>query len=40
MGWLALKLMHRLVISGRWAYFGLYCLTLGSAAVLTSLEIF
>ena len=39
-GWIALTLMRRLVLSGRWAYFGLYCLALGSAAVLASLEIF
>ncbi|MBQ9527371.1 MAG: undecaprenyl-diphosphate phosphatase [Fretibacterium sp.] len=40
LGWIALKLMHRLVLSGRWAYFGLYCLLLGSAAILAALEIF
>ncbi|MCR5347260.1 MAG: undecaprenyl-diphosphate phosphatase [Fretibacterium sp.] len=40
LGWIALKLMHRLVLSGRWAYFGLYCLFLGSAAILAALEIF
>ena len=39
-GWIALALMRRLVLSGRWAYFGLYCLVLGSVAVLASLEIF
>ncbi|MCR4817624.1 MAG: undecaprenyl-diphosphate phosphatase [Fretibacterium sp.] len=40
LGWIALKLMHRLVLSGRWAYFGLYCLLLGSASILAALEIF
>ena len=40
LGWAALRLMHRLVLSGRWAYFGLYCMALGSAAVLASLDIF
>ena len=40
LGWIALKLMHRLVLSGRWAYFGLYCLFLGSGAILAALEIF
>ncbi|MBR1671943.1 MAG: undecaprenyl-diphosphate phosphatase [Fretibacterium sp.] len=40
LGWIALKLMHRLVLSGRWAYFGLYCLFLGSAAILAALAIF
>ena len=40
MGWIALKLMHRLVLSGRWAYFGLYCVVLGSIMILSSLEIF
>ena len=40
LGWLALKLMRRLVLSGRWAYFGLYCLLLGCVAILSSLDIF
>ena len=40
LGWLALKLMRRLVLSGRWAYFGLYCLLLGCAAILSTLDIF
>lgn len=39
-GWIALKLMKSLVLSGRWAYFSLYCLLLGSAAILFSLDIF
>ena len=38
LGWLALKLLHRLVLSGRWAYFGIYCLLLGCAAILTGLK--
>ncbi|MBR1602244.1 MAG: undecaprenyl-diphosphate phosphatase [Synergistaceae bacterium] len=39
-GWIALRLIRSLVLSGRWAYFSLYCLILGSAAILLSLEIF
>ena len=34
LGWGALLLLRRLVLSGRWAYFGFYCLLLGSAAIL------
>jgi undecaprenyl-diphosphatase len=34
-GYLALAFLRRLVLSGRWAYFGVYCFFLGSAAVLS-----
>ena len=36
LGWAALKLMRRLVLSGRWVYFGIYCLLLGIFAVVSS----
>lgn len=39
-GFLALGIMRKLVISGKWAYFGVYCLIIGSMAILLSLEIF
>ena len=39
-GALALRLTKKLVLSGKWAYFGLYCLFVGAMAVLLSLEIF
>ncbi|NLL36601.1 MAG: undecaprenyl-diphosphate phosphatase [Fretibacterium sp.] len=34
LGWVALLLLRRLVLAGRWRLFGVYCLTLGSLAVL------
>ncbi len=39
-GFAALNIMRRLVLLGKWAYFGLYCLVIGAAAILFSLEIF
>lgn len=36
LGWLALSLMRRLVLSGRWVYFGLYCLLLGIVAIVST----
>ena len=35
LGWLALATLRRLVISGRWAYFGIYCFVLGLFAILS-----
>ena len=40
LGFLALGLMRRLVLAGKWAYFGFYCMIVGILAVLSSLEIF
>ena len=40
LGWLSLRLLRCLVLSGRWAYFGLYCLLVGSAAILVALDLF
>ena len=40
LGLVTLNFMRKLVISGRWAYFGLYCLAVGSAVILFSLKIF
>lgn len=39
-GLAALGIMRRLVLAGKWAYFGLYCLVAGAAAVLLSLQVF
>ena len=39
-GYFALNFTKKLVLSGKWAYFGLYCLFVGALAVLLSLEIF
>lgn len=36
LGWMALKLMRRLVLSGRWVYFGVYCLLLGMFAIVST----
>ena len=36
LGWLALILLRRLVLSGRWVYFGVYCLLLGIAVIVSS----
>ena len=36
LGWLALILLRRLVLSGRWVYFGLYCLILGIFVIVSS----
>jgi undecaprenyl-diphosphatase len=35
LGYLALTLLRRLVLSGRWAYFGIYCFFLGLAAIVS-----
>lgn len=40
LGWLSLKAMRRLVLSGKWAWFGLYCLLVGSVAILSTVDIF
>mgnify|MGYP000859112940 CR=1 FL=1 len=40
LGWLSLRLLRCLVLSGRWAYFGFYCLLVGSAAILVALDLF
>ena len=40
LGFMALGLMRKLVLAGKWAYFGFYCLIVGALAVLSSLEIF
>lgn len=36
LGWLALIMLRRLVLSGRWVYFGLYCLILGIFVIVSS----
>lgn len=36
LGWTALRLMRRLVLSGRWVYFGVYCLLLGMFAIVST----
>ena len=36
LGRCSLSLLRRLLLSGRWAYFGLYCFLLGLAAVVSS----
>ena len=38
-GYLALSSLRRLVLSGRWAYFGVYCFFLGLAAVASGIVI-
>ena len=38
-GYLALAFLRRLVLSGRWAYFGVYCFFLGLAAVVSNIVI-
>jgi undecaprenyl-diphosphatase len=35
LGYLSLTLLRRLVVSGRWAYFGVYCFFLGLAAIVS-----
>jgi undecaprenyl-diphosphatase len=35
LGYLSLALLRRLVVSGRWAYFGVYCFFLGLAAIIS-----
>ena len=35
LGYFSLALLRRLVLSGRWAYFGIYCFFLGLAAVIS-----
>lgn len=39
LGFASLGLMRRLVIAEKWAYFGLYCIMIGSIAILSSLQI-
>lgn len=39
LGMISLSAMRRLVISGKWAYFSLYCLLLGCGAIVMSLDI-
>jgi undecaprenyl-diphosphatase len=36
-GYIALASLRRLVLSGRWAYFGVYCFCLGSVAVVSGI---
>ena len=36
LGWLALALLRRLVLSGRWVYFGVYCLILGIVVIVST----
>jgi len=36
-GYLALALLRRLVLSGKWAYFGVYCFFLGMIAVVSGI---
>ena len=36
LGLLALSLMRKLVLAGKWGYFGVYCLIIGSAAIYLS----
>ena len=38
-GYLALIFLRRLVLSGKWAYFGVYCFFLGLAAVLSGVVV-
>jgi undecaprenyl-diphosphatase len=35
LGYLSLTLLRRLVLSGRWAYFGIYCFFLGLVAIVS-----
>jgi undecaprenyl-diphosphatase len=37
LGWLSLKFLRSLVLSGRWPYFGGYCFFLGLAAVVSEI---
>lgn len=37
LGFLALNIMRKLVVSGKWAYFGIYCFIVGAAAIYFSL---
>jgi undecaprenyl-diphosphatase len=39
LGWLSLRLLRPLVLSGRWAYFGVYCFLLGLAAVVSEIAV-
>ncbi len=39
LGWICLALLRRLVLSGRWAYFGLYCFLLGLVAILSEIAV-
>jgi undecaprenyl pyrophosphate phosphatase UppP len=36
LGYFALTLLRRLVLSGRWAYFGIYCFFLGLASIISA----
>lgn len=37
-GWFSLAVLRRLVLSGRWAYFGLYCFVMGLVAVISDIS--
>ena len=37
LGLAALKIVHRLVLTEKWPYFGIYCFILGTAAIVVSL---
>ncbi len=39
LGWAALAALRRLVLSGRWAYFGIYCFFLGLFAILSEIMV-
>lgn len=39
LGWIALATLRRLVLSGRWAYFGIYCFFLGLFAILSEVMV-
>jgi undecaprenyl-diphosphatase len=39
LGWSSLAFLRRLVLSGRWAYFGVYCFFWGVAAVVFSIRV-
>jgi undecaprenyl-diphosphatase len=39
LGWISLRLLRPLVLSGRWAYFGVYCFLLGLAAVVSEIAV-
>lgn len=37
LGWISLVLLRRLVLSGKWAYFGVYCFFLGLLAIVSEI---
>jgi undecaprenyl-diphosphatase len=39
LGYCSLSLLRRLVLSGRWAYFGIYCFFLGLAAIVSEIAV-